>query len=93
VTQNVQGAEKDIKYKIMNMNNSKIIKLCVPFLTYEISYATNVDFTNKNIFKVRMSHIKSNVKHPIPFIYDRKLDLPSKLVIEIVTRMSSQRLQ
>jgi len=28
------GCRKDIKYKTMNMNNSEIIKLCVPFLTY-----------------------------------------------------------
>ena len=36
VTQNVKGVEKVIKYKTLNMNNSGIIKLCVPVLTYRI---------------------------------------------------------
>jgi hypothetical protein len=68
VTQNVQGAEKDTKYKTLNRNNSEIIKLCVPFLVYRISYITNADFTKKNIFKVSMSYFKSVVKHPLPFM-------------------------
>ena len=77
VNQNEQGTEKVIQYKTMNMNNSEITKLCVPFLTYRISYTTNVDFANRSIFQVSVSHIKSNFLNThYHSRYDRKLDLP-----------------
>jgi hypothetical protein len=51
------------------MNSSEIIKLYIPLFTYRISYSANVDFTNKSIFKVSMSHFKWNVKYSLPFTY------------------------